>query len=271
MDFTFLTGIFASPWDIIRNLVDIAIISYILYRLLGLIKGTRAEQLLKGLVLLLIFTLAAGFLKLTMVNWLTEKLWILFAITLPIVFQPEIRRFLEQLGRGGLFGMRSLWSDKGEYDEMVAELCLAAQSLSRSRTGALIVVARKTGIGEYLESGARLDALVSASLLQTIFFPNTPLHDGAVVIRNTRIERAGCFLPLSDNPALDRQLGTRHRAALGISEVSDAVVLIVSEETGQVSLAYNGEIKRDIGIDELKLMLEKKLGETGNDTSWFRR
>ncbi len=207
MDLSFLTGIFASPWNIIRNLVDIAIIAYVLYRLLGLIKDTRAEQLLKGLVLLLVFTVIAGFLKLSMVNWLAEKLWILFAITLPIVFQPEIRRFLEQLGRGGFFSPRRLWSDKGgEYDEMVDEICRAARALSLGRTGALIVFSRKTGIAEYLESGTRLDALVSASLLQTIFFTNTPLHDGAAVIRDNRIERAGCFLPLSDNPSLDRQL-----------------------------------------------------------------
>jgi len=133
-----------------------------------------------------------------------------------------------------------------------------------------MVIARKTGLGEYLESGTRLDAMVSASLLQSIFFPNNPLHDGAVIIRDARIERAGCFLPLSDNPSLDRQLGTRHRAALGISEVSDAVVLIVSEETGQISLAYDGEIKRGIDQDELKAMLVRQLYDD-NDSSWRRR
>lgn len=272
MDFSFLSGVFASPWDIIRSLIDIGIVAYVFYRLLGLIRGTRAEQLLKGLVLLLVFTVIASYLKLDMVNWLVEKLWILFAITLPIVFQPEIRRFLEQLGRGSFFASRRHLSLMEGYENIITEVSEAARILSRNRVGALVVLTRKTGIAEYLESGVKMDALVSSGLLINIFVPNTPLHDGAVVISEGRIDRAACFLPLSDNPALDKELGTRHRAALGVSEVSDALVVIVSEENGIISLAQDGQLQRYLDGDSLKEVLRQELQNSGQSTeSLFRR
>ena len=252
MDLSFLSGAIASPWDIIRSLLDITIVAYAFYRILGLIRGTRAEQLLKGLVLLLVFSVLAGFLRLGMVNWLVEKLWIVFAITLPIVFQPELRRLLEQLGRGSFFASthRSRL-DREDWDNVVREIADAVTILSRNRVGALIVIARDTGIGEYLESGVDLDSLVSASLLVNLFIPRSPLHDGAVVINQGRIEKAACFLPLSDNPTLDKSLGTRHRAGIGITEVSDALVVIVSEETGTISLAQEGTIRRYLDVANL--------------------
>ena len=259
MSLSFLAGVIASPWDIIRSLIDIGIVAYVLYRVLGLIRGTRAEQLLKGLVLLLVFTVIASYLKLDMVNWLVEKLWILFAITIPIVFQPEIRRFLEQLGRGSFFASRRFLSKMEDYENIIAEVSAAAKVLSRNRVGALIVLTRQTGIGEYLESGVKMDSLVSSALLINLFVPNTPLHDGAMVINEGRIDRAACFLPLSDNPNIDQQLGTRHRAGLGISEVSDALVLIVSEETGMISLAREGRLQRGLDGDSLKEMLTREL------------
>ncbi|MGS0765527.1 diadenylate cyclase CdaA [Syntrophomonas curvata] len=272
MDFSFLSGVFASPWDIIRSLMDIGIVAYVFYRLLGLIRGTRAEQLLKGLVLLLVFTVIASYLKLDMVNWLVEKLWILFAITLPIVFQPEIRRFLEQLGRGSFFTSRRHLSLMEEYENIITEVSEAARILSRNRVGALIVLTRETGIAEYLESGVKMDALVSSGLLVNIFVPNTPLHDGAVVISEGRVDRAACFLPLSDNPALDKELGTRHRAALGITEVSDALVVIVSEETGTISMSREGQLQRYLDGDSLKELLMQELLTGGRSTeSLFRR
>jgi len=268
LSLSFLAGVIASPWDIIRSLIDIGIVAYVLYRVLGLIRGTRAEQLLKGLVLLLVFTVIASYLKLDMVNWLVEKLWILFAITIPIVFQPEIRRFLEQLGRGSFFASRRFLSKMEDYENIIAEVSAAAKVLSRNRVGALIVLTRQTGIGEYLESGVKMDSLVSSALLINLFVPNTPLHDGAVVINEGRIERAACFLPLSDNPNLDQQLGTRHRAGLGISEVSDALVLIVSEETGIISLAQEGRLQRGLDGDSLKEILTRELlsDERSGDT-----
>ena len=259
MSLSFLSGVIASPWDIIRSLIDIGIVAYVFYRVLGLIRGTRAEQLLKGLVLLLVFTVIASYLKLDMVNWLVEKLWILFAITIPIVFQPEIRRFLEQLGRGSFFVPRRFLSKMEEYESIIAEVSTAAKVLSRNRVGALIVLTRQTGIAEYLESGVKMDSLVSSALLINLFVPNTPLHDGAVVINEGRIDRAACFLPLSDNPDLDPQMGTRHRAGLGISEISDALVLIVSEETGMISLAREGFMQRGLDGDSLKEILTQEL------------
>jgi len=259
LDFSFLTGVLASPWDILRSLIDIGIVAYVFYRLLGLFRSTRAEQLLKGLILLLVFTVAASYLKLDMVNWLVEKLWILFAITLPIVFQPEIRRFLEYLGRRSFFTSHTKISLKEEYDRVIREVCEAAKVLSRNRVGALIVLTRETGIAEYMDSGVKLDALVSSGLLINIFVPKTPLHDGAVVITEGRIDTAACFLPLSVNPNLDKELGTRHRAGIGISEVSDALVVIVSEETGTISLAREGRLQRYLDGDSLKEILNREL------------
>lgn len=259
MDLSFLSGVFASPWDIIRSLLDIAIVAYVFYRILKLITGTRAEQLLKGLLLLLVFSVLASILKLDMVNWLVEKLWILFAITLPIVFQPELRRLLEQIGRGSFFSSKRSNLEVDEYNRILQELTDAVAVLSRNKIGALIVLTRETGIAEHTESGIELDAIVTASLLINIFVPNTPLHDGAIVINEGRIEKAACFLPLSDNPFLDKDLGTRHRAGIGITEVSDAIAIIVSEETGSVSVATEGKLHRYLDAQSMREILEREL------------
>lgn len=271
MDLNFLSGIFASPWNILRSLIDIGIVAYIFYRLLSLIKGSRAEQLLKGLFILLTFSVAVTYLQLDMVNWLLEKLWIIFAIALPIVFQPELRRFLEQLGRGKFF-VTSTYRDKVYSDHLVDEIVAAVQIMAKDRVGALIIVARETGIEEYLDSGTRMDSLVSAGLLINIFVPNTPLHDGAVIIKEGRIQSAACFLPLSSNPAIDGRLGTRHRAALGISEVSDALCIVVSEETGAISIAREGRLVRYLDEPGLRALLEGELMVDGShrDNFWRR-
>jgi len=265
LDFNLLSGVIASPWDIIRTLLDISIVAYVFYRILRLISGTRAEQLLKGLVLLLVFSVLISYLNLTVVKWLMEKMWIIFAITIPIVFQPELRRILEQIGRGGFFSTRKMTAPLNNIENMIRHIGDAAAVLSRNQVGALIIITRETGIGEYMESGTDLDALVTASLLINIFVPNTPLHDGAVVISNLRIEKAACFLPLSDNPYLDPELGTRHRAGLGITEVSDAVAVIVSEETGAISLAKEGKLQRQ--LDEVSLK-DNLRGELAADSDW---
>lgn len=259
MDLSFLSGVIASPWDILRSLIDISIVAYVFYRILKLIRGTRAEQLLKGLILLLVFSALASFMQLDMVNWLVEKLWILFAITLPIVFQPELRRLLEQIGRGSFFASGRSTVEMQEYESVIREIADAVAVLARNKIGALIVLTRETGIGEYLESGVNLDSLVSSGLLINIFIPNTPLHDGAVVISNGRIARAACFLPLSDNPFLDKELGTRHRAALGISEVSDVISIIVSEETGAISIAREGKLQRFLDHESLQDILKDEM------------
>jgi len=260
MDQGLLTGVFASPWNIFRSLLDITIVAYIFYRLLGLIRGSRAEQLLKGLFILLVFSVAVSYLQLDMINWILEKLWIGFAITLPIVFQPELRRFLEQLGRGRFFTSSSADQTESQL-YVISEIAAAVRVLAQERVGALIVLARETGIEEFLDSGTRMDSLVSAGLLINIFVPNTPLHDGAVIIKAGRILNAACFLPLSSNPAIDSKLGTRHRAGLGISEVSDAIVIIVSEETGAVSVAREGRLVRFLDDQGLRDMLEDEFIE----------
>jgi diadenylate cyclase len=255
LDFSFLSGILTSSWNLLLNLVDIAIVAYLIYRILGLISGTRAEQLLRGILLLLVFSVLASFLNLAMVTWLVEKLWIVFAITLPIVFQPELRRFLEQIGRGSFFSGH-IGLNPESIHNVLAEVSQAAGILSRNRMGALIVLARETGIGEYAASGVLVDAAVTSSLLVNVFWPNSPLHDGAVVISGGRLERAACFLPLSDNPNLSLRLGTRHRAGLGITEVSDALAVIVSEETGQISLAREGDLLACADENHLRQALE---------------
>jgi len=270
LDLNFLSGVFASPWNILRSLIDIGIVAYIFYRLLGLIKGSRGEQLLKGLFILLIFTVAVSYLELDMVNWLLGKLWIIFAIALPIVFQPELRRFLEQLGRGKFF-VSSTYLDKINGSRIVDEIVTAVKVMSKDRVGALIIIARETGIEEYLDSGTRMDSLVSAGLLINIFVPNTPLHDGAVIIKEGRIQSAACFLPLSSNPAIDGRLGTRHRAALGISEISDAISIIVSEETGAVSIAREGRLVRYLDEQTLRDILEGELVEESSPSDSFWR
>lgn len=259
MDLSFLSGVIASPWDIIRSLVDIFIVTYVFYRILRLISGTRAEQLLKGLVLLLAFSVLVSYLNLTLVKWIIEKMWIVFAITLPIVFQPELRRLLEQLGRGAFFAPHKMSSSLQDIEKVIRDITDAVAVLSRNKVGALIILVKETGIGEHMESGIELDALVSPGLLINIFVPNTPLHDGAVVINEGRIEKAACFLPLSDNPYLDPELGTRHRAGIGISEISDALAIIVSEETGTISMAKEGKLQRYLDAKSLKERLGNEL------------
>jgi diadenylate cyclase len=239
--------------------LDIFIVAYIIYRVLGMIRETRAAQLLKGLIILLLFSVVVSFLNLHMLNWLLDKLWIIFAITLPIVFQPELRRLLEQLGKGSFFKPSAGNMAAMGYQTIIAEITAAVTVLSQDKTGALIIITRETGIAEFTESGINMDALVSAGLLVNIFVPNTPLHDGAVIINNGRIEKAACVLPLSCNSELPGELGTRHRAGLGITEVSDVIAVIVSEETGKISLAQEGRLYRPLQPQHLQEMLVREL------------
>jgi diadenylate cyclase len=276
LDFNFLSGVLTSSWNLLLSLVDIAIVAYLIYRILGLISGTRAEQLLRGLLLLLVFSVLASYLNLAMVTWLVEKLWIVFAITLPIVFQPELRRFLEQIGRGSFFSGHHLQWNPEAMHNVLAEVSSAAGILSRNRMGALMILTRETGIGEHAASGVLVDGAVTSSLLINIFWPNTPLHDGAVVISAGRLERAACFLPLSDNPNLSLHLGTRHRAGLGITEVSDALAVIVSEESGQISLAREGDLLACSDENHLRQVLELEFIQKPNwgeslRRRWFRQ
>lgn len=241
-------------WDII----DMAVIAYVFYKLFMLIRETRAEQLIKGILVLVVATWASGFFKLYTVNWLLRNTMTVGVIALLIVFQPELRRALEFLGRGGIILGKSLNEilDQ-ETRELIDEITTAVQVLAKNRVGALIVLERETGIGEFLETGTVVDGKVTSQLLTTIFAPNTALHDGAVIIRDKKLASAGCLLPLTENPNLSKELGTRHRAGLGISEASDAIAIIVSEETGVISMAKAGRLSRYLDAKTLKEILIK--------------
>ncbi len=243
--------------DIIRHIVDVAIVAYALYKLMLLIRETRAEQVLKGLAILLFATWMSNILNLSTVHMILRNTAQLGVIALLIVFQPELRRALEQIGRGRIFDKVMFTQNDEDVTEVIENIVGAVQNLSSSRTGALIVIERKTGLNDVVETGVRLDARLTRELLENIFVPNTPLHDGAVIVRESRIVAAGCFLPLTENPNLSKQLGTRHRAALGISEASDALAIIVSEETGIVSIASDGKLTRYLDAEGLRGILEK--------------
>lgn len=241
----------------INDVIDILIISYVLYRLILVIHKTRAEQLLKGLAVLIVITKLSEWLQLRTVNYILRNAMTVGVIALLIVFQPELRRGLESLGRSGFLGKNFFFFNEEDKDisDILGEICDAVQFLSRSKIGALIVLERETGLNELIETGIAMDSKISSELLINTFIPNTPLHDGAVIIRGDRIMAAGCFLPLTDNQNLSSELGTRHRAGIGVTEISDAVAIIVSEETGTISLAQNGRISRYLDAKTLKEVL----------------
>lgn len=244
----------------ILDLVDIAIVYYVFYRIIILIRDTRAVQLIKGLVVLLGATLVSERLGLWTLNWILTRTIQAGFIAVPILFWPELRRALEQLGRAKFFGKRfHLTPDPQAAPSVASSVAQAAGMLSKTRTGALIIVERETGLTEFTETGIPMDAVVSIPLLTNTFVPNTPLHDGAVIIRNGRLAAAGCYLPLSANQTIDKELGTRHRAAIGITEETDALAVVVSEETGTISVAEGGKLYRHLDSRSLQQRLEEGL------------
>lgn len=243
------------PFGLI-DLLDVLIVAIVLYKLYGMIKDTRAVTLLKGLLVLIVAALISNWLHLNVLYWLLGKTLTVVAVALPVVFQPELRRALEHIGRGKLF-RNSARLNEEEQSKLFDEIGKAVTALAASRTGALVVLERETGLKDCIETGVKMDALVSGALLLNCFIPNTPLHDGAIIIRGNRVMAAGCLLPLTENNRLDQELGTRHRAALGLSEQSDAVVIIVSEETGIISLAVSGDLERNLNAD----ILQKRLSD----------
>ncbi len=238
----------------ILDVIDTALVAYFLYRIYLMLKHTRAAALIKGLIVLVFLMVLSRWLNLHVINWILEKLMTVVMIALPVVFQPELRRALEQIGRGRLFH-KTTELDEQELEEVIGAVTSAAVVMSQRKVGALIVFERETGLEERIETGVQIDGLVSDSLLLNIFEKDTPLHDGAVIIRGKRIVAASCLLPLTDARNLSQELGTRHRAALGISEQSDAIVLVVSEETGTISVAKNGELFRYLQADDVKELL----------------
>ena len=238
--------------------IDILIVGFVLYRLLLLIRGTRAVQLLKGVIVILITTAVSSALHLGALNALLNKIITIGLFAIPVVFQPELRRALEKIGTVGFFSF-SLGAGTTELQQMIAEVVKSAQVLAKNRMGALIVIERTTGLTEYIETGTLIEGLISSEILIHTFVPNTPMHDGAVIVRGNRMIAAGCFLPLTENRDLDKKLGTRHRAAIGITEQSDAVAVVVSEESGQVSLAVDGGLTRNLSESGLLELLQTLL------------
>ncbi|MBK5240832.1 diadenylate cyclase CdaA [Clostridium sp.] len=261
----------------IFSILDILAVAFIFYKSYMLIKETRAEQLLKGIVLIFLLIPISQLLNLTVLNWILVKTITIGVLTIVIIFQPEIRRALEHIGRTAFID-KHVFADEETMDRVITEIVNAVENLAKDRTGALIVIEQRTGIGEIIKTGTILDSVISAALLENIFVVNTPLHDGATIIRNDRIIAAGCFLPLTNNEKISKKLGTRHRAAIGITETSDALTIIVSEETGNVSLAVNGRLVRNYDRDKLKRILvqiiksrqSKKLTIKERVKSWIK-
>lgn len=239
----------------IRDIIDILIVAFAFYKLFMLIRETRAEQLTKGILVLFVATKISEWLELYTVYWILEKTMTVGVLAILIVFQPELRRALEYLGRSRFFTKSFMEIKDENVNENVDEIVDAVASLSRQKIGALIVMERETGLNEVVETGTRIDGKISSGLLINIFIPNTPLHDGAVVIKEDIVKAAGCFLPLTDNMSLSKELGTRHRAALGVSEKSDCLAIVVSEETGAISVAENGSLARYLDVKTLKQIL----------------
>ena len=255
----------------IIDIIDILIVAVIIDELLLLTRHTRGSALLKGLFLLLVIMLVSNMLGLKSLNWLLLAILQNGALVLVILFQPELRKALERMGRSRLMTKGNRRNVDEERDTVIAEIVQTVVDLSRRRVGALLVFERQTGLEDVIETGTRLNAEVSAPLLENIFEPNTPLHDGAAVIRDDQVIAAACILPLAEASGLSRELGTRHRAAVGISESTDAAVVVVSEETGIVSMARDGALKRPLSTDELKAFLNDYYSITNSGLSSFLR
>ncbi len=244
-----------NGWDVL----DIAIVAYIIYRLLTVVRKTSSGSVIKGVILILAIMWVSYLLQLNVISFLIGQTLKLGVLVLIILFQPELRRFLEQMGSSNIKFIFGKKVNIGVIEESVANTVAACVEMSKKRTGALIVFEREIPLADFVKTGTRLDSVLSDELLTTIFFPKSPLHDGAVIVRDGRIIAASCMLPLSSNTNLSRDLGTRHRSAIGISEVTDAVVAIVSEETGSISVAVGGMLKRHLAQDTFEKLLKNEL------------
>ena len=237
------------------DLLDIGLVAFIFYRIILLIKGTRAVQMLLGLAVILIVYVASQVGGLYTLHWLLENFLSSIILVIVVIFQNDIRRALIHVGRNPFFADLSY----KEETEVIEELVKASVNMASKKIGALLVIERETGLKDFLEVGVEVDAKVSSDLITSIFLPYSPIHDGAVVLQEGRLSRAGCFLPLSQNPDISKMLGTRHRAAIGLTELVDAVAIVVSEETGKISIVVGGRITRDLDSTALKRVLKRLL------------
>lgn len=265
------TNLFEHPdW---HNIVDVAILTVLIYNVIKLVMHTRSNSLFKGIAVVLAMAWISGLLRFNAVSWLLNQVISMGLLVIVILFQPEFRRGLEQIGRSKItrrfFGLSPSRNKEKQIDRPVAEIVRAMTDMSRKKIGALIIIERHTGLGDVIESGTRLDAEISAPLIENVFEPNTPLHDGAMIIRNQRINAAACILPLSEDPSISRDLGTRHRAAIGITETTDAVSLIVSEETGIISMAREGKLTRHLDARSLSILLTELFTPDRTMSTWL--
>lgn len=244
------------------DIVEIIILTFLVYHILVWIKNTRAWALLKGVIMIAVFILIAAFFKMNTILWIVTNVFNIAAIAIVVMLQPELRKAMEELGQKNFFSaMLPFDSNKSEggrfSDRTINEIVKASVEMGKVKTGALIVIEKDQPLSEYERTGIDVDGIVSSQLLINIFEHNTPLHDGAVIVRGNRIVSATCYLPLSDNMSLSKELGTRHRAGVGISEVTDSLTVIVSEETGKISVAYNGQLERGMDAERLKVRLSE--------------
>lgn len=243
--------------DYIINVIDILVVWYLVYKLIMLVRGTKAVQLLKGVAVFIVIRILSEIIGLHTLSWLMNQVIMYGVIAAVVIFQPEVRRGLEHLGRSSFF--RTTRSEQQEDEKMILSFDKAIQYMSKRKIGALITIERNTGLDEYIETGIPLDADITGELLINIFIPNTPLHDGAVIVKQGKIAVASAYLPLSESNLIPKEFGTRHRAAVGISEVSDAVTIIVSEETGDVSLTLNNDLIPRLTQEEYLKILRAEL------------
>lgn len=237
----------------IIDILDVVLMSVIIYQLLKFFKHTKAMHVLKGVALLIIALAVAAWIGLPTVTWILSSVFTSGILVIVVIFQPELRRAFENLGRGHF----NETEQKENTDDIISEIVTVSDHLSRRRVGALMVFEQKSDLKDIIATGTLLDAKISAGLIENVFEPNTPLHDGAMILKGNKIVAAGCFLPLSENNSIEKTLGTRHRAALGMSERSDAVIIIVSEETGVISAARNGTLRRYLDLEALRDLLEE--------------
>lgn len=252
----------------VMDIIDILVVAFIIYGIITMIQTTGAARIAKSIVIILALTVLTQLLNMYLMNYLLDKILEIGLIALVIMFQPELRRMLEKLGGKSLREVLSMKEEQREIDRVITQTVSACETMSKERTGVLIVFERDTSLLDYQKSGTVIDAQVSSELLRNIFFTKAALHDGAVIIRNERIAAAGCVLPLTQNRNISSDLGTRHRAAIGVSEVSDAVVVIVSEETGTISVAVGGMLKRHLAPQTLEKLLLNELAPKTEEKTW---
>ncbi|MGH7759877.1 MAG: diadenylate cyclase CdaA [Candidatus Dormibacteraceae bacterium] len=254
----------------IVEVLDVAVVAVILYLLLRLLRGTQGTQIVVGLILLAVIGVVATQFNLILLSWLFRNATSYIIIAIIVMFQPELRRVLDQLGRIGHLGRPLSGYNTRLYSQAISEAIRATERLSMKKIGALIALEREVGLEDYAATGVRINGEISAEMLQSIFYPNSPLHDGAVIVRGNKIIAAGCLLPLPEEGVVRERLGTRHRAALGLSLASDALVLVVSEESGNISVIEEGKITRNLDADGLRRRVSLKIPSTSNGNGFLR-